>query len=46
VKGCNCNTVATVLKKAEREKERRDIGIIETAKKRGFIDRSGRITQA
>ena len=37
----DCNTVKTVLKKPES----RDIGIIEIAKERGFIDESGKVTQ-
>ena len=40
-----CIAVKSVLKKAERETEKRDIGIIEIAKKRGFIDESGKVTQ-
>ena len=41
----DCNTVKTVLKKAEQKPDIRDIGIIEIAKKRGFIDESGKVTQ-
>ena len=41
----DCNTVKTVLKKAEQKPESRDIGIIEIAKERGFIDKSGNVTQ-
>tara|TARA_B100000963_G_scaffold166604_1_gene144643 strand:- start:555 stop:740 length:186 start_codon:yes stop_codon:yes gene_type:complete len=40
-----CIAVKSVLKKAERETEKRDIGIIEIAKERGFIDKSGNVTQ-
>ncbi len=38
------NTVKTVLKIAELKTERRDIGIIDIAKERGFIDKSGKVT--
>ena len=41
----DCNIVKTVLKKAEQKPESRDIGIIEVAKERGFIDESGKVTQ-
>ena len=40
----DCNTVKTVLKKAEQKTESRDIGIIDIAKERGFIDKSGNVT--
>ena len=38
------NNLKTVLKKAEQKKERRNIGIIDIAKERGFIDKSGNVT--
>jgi len=38
------NNLKTVLKKAEQKKERRNIGIIDIAKERGFIDKSGKVT--
>ena len=38
------NTIKTVLKKAEQKTESRDIGIIDIAKERGFIDQSGKVT--
>ena len=38
------NTVKTILKTAEQKRESRDIGIIDIAKKRGFIDKSGKVT--
>ena len=38
------NTIKTGLKKAEQNTESRDIGIIDIAKQRGFIDKSGKIT--
>jgi len=41
----DCNIVKTVLKKAEQKPESRDIGIIEVAKERGFIEESGKVTQ-
>ena len=41
----DCITVKTILKKAEQKPESRDIGIIEIAKKRGFIDESGKVIQ-
>tara|TARA_B100001057_G_scaffold291378_1_gene291379 strand:+ start:202 stop:399 length:198 start_codon:yes stop_codon:yes gene_type:complete len=45
MKESDCIAVKSVLKKAERETERRDIGIIEIAKESGFIDKSGKVTQ-
>ena len=45
MKVSDCNTVKTVLKKAEQKPDIRDIGIIEIAKRRGFIDESGKVTQ-
>jgi len=38
------NTVKTVLKKAEEKTESGDRGIIDIAKKRGFIDNNGKVT--
>ena len=38
------NTIKTVLKKAEQKRESQSIGIIEIAKERGFIDKSGKVT--
>ena len=38
------NTIKTVLKKAEQKTESLDIGIIDIAKERGFIDQSGKVT--
>jgi len=38
------NTIKTVRKKAEQKTESRDIGIIDIAKERGFIDKSGKVT--
>ena len=38
------NTVKTVLKRAEIKAESRDRGIIDIAKKRGFIDKNGKVT--
>ena len=38
------NTIKTVLKKAERQNNRANIGIIDIAKERGYIDSSGRVT--
>ena len=45
MKESDYNTEKTVLKKAKRETERRNICIKEIAKERGFIDESGRVTQ-
>ena len=38
------NTIKTVLKKAEQKRGSQSIGIIEIAKQRGFIDKSGKVT--
>ena len=38
------NTIKTVLKKAGQKTESLDIGIIDIAKERGFIDQSGKVT--
>ena len=38
------NTIKTVLKKTAKQKKRADIGIIDIAKERGYIDSSGRVT--
>ena len=39
------NTIKTVLKKTERKKNKRaNIGIVDIAKERGYIDSSGRVT--
>ena len=38
------NTIKTVLKKTERQNNRANIGIIDIAKERGYIDSSGRVT--
>jgi len=38
------NNLKTVFKKAKQKKERRSIGIIDIAKERGFIDKSGNVT--
>ena len=38
------NTIKTVLKKTERQNKRADLGIIDIAKERGYIDSSGRVT--
>jgi len=38
------NTVKTVLKKAGQKTQSRDIGVIDIAKQRGFIDKSGKVT--
>tara|TARA_B100000963_G_C22391799_1_gene564833 strand:+ start:448 stop:645 length:198 start_codon:yes stop_codon:yes gene_type:complete len=38
------NTVKTVLKRAEIKAESRDRGIIDIAKRRGFIDKNGKVT--
>ena len=37
------NTIKTVLKKTERQNNRANIGIIDIAKERGYIDSSGRV---
>ena len=39
----DCNTVKTVLKKAEQKPESRDIGIIEVAKERELLTKAGRL---
>ena len=38
------NTLKTGLRKTEQKKERRNIGIIDIAKERGFIDKTGKVT--
>ena len=38
------NTIKTVLKKTERQNKRANIGNIDIAKERGYIDSSGRVT--
>ena len=38
------HTIKTVLKKTERQNKRANIGIIDIAKERGYIDSSGRVT--
>ena len=38
------NTIKTVLKRTERQNKRANIGIIDIAKERGYIDSSGRVT--
>ena len=38
------NTIKTVLKKTERQNKRANIGIIDIAKERGYIDSNGRVT--
>ena len=38
------NTIKTVLKKTDRQNKRANIGIIDIAKERGYIDSSGRGT--
>ena len=38
------NTIKTVLKKTERQNNRANIGIIDIARERGYIDSSGRVT--
>ena len=38
------NTIKTVLKKADRQNNRANIGIIDIAKERGYIDSSGKVT--
>lgn len=38
------NTIKTVLKKTERKNRGTNIGVIDIAKKRGYIDGSGKIT--
>ena len=40
----NYKNLKTVLEKAEQKKERQNIGIIDIAKERGFIDKSGNVT--
>jgi len=38
------NTIKTVLKKTERENKRTNIGIVDIARERGYIDDRGKVT--
>ena len=38
------DTIKTVFKKAKQKTESRDIGVIDIAKERGFIDKNGKVT--